>query len=91
MDQISRFQWLTVEKTQHAVKTAETLTSNLGLQPHTAKTCLLSDLEAELKQGQHTCILSSSSTPPQPKDSLALHVTSSYLKVAFFSLLAPGS
>lgn len=84
MDQISRFQWLTVEKTQHAVKAAETLTSNLGLQPHTAKTCLLSDPEAELKQGQDTCILSSSSTPPQTKDSLALHITSSYLKEAFF-------
>lgn len=74
-----------MEKNPACCQSSRDFTSNLGPQPHTAKTCLLSDLEAEQQQGRDTCILPSSTTPPQTKDSLALHVT------AFFSLLASGS
>lgn len=62
-------------------------TSNLGLQLHTAKTHLLSDLEAELKQGQDTFKYHASSDKRQPGPSHHLQLFESCI----LSLLAPGS
>lgn len=42
------------------------------------------DTEVELKHGQDTRSVPSGITPLQAKDSLALHVISSYLKGVFF-------
>lgn len=62
MNQVKYISVANSGKTPHAVKAPETLLVT-GAQPHTAKPCLLlTDLGAEVKQGQDTCTLSSSTT-----------------------------